>query len=307
MAEASTIGGSSGALPNLLVIGAMKCGTSSLHRYLDLHPEIVMADVKEPNFFLDRSSWGRWDEGVDWYRQLFDASASRRGEASVNYTNLPTSMPVAERIKRTLTGEDLRLIYMVRDPIDRAVSHYLHAQAAGREPRSIEQALGDLRSRYVVRSLYATQLEPFHDRFGSEGIRVETQEALLKRREETMRSVFAFLDVDPEFTSPQFDRLWEVSAGKSKRYRLAYQFTRNVGGERWAKLPTGVRWIGERFVQSKGEPPARPALSEHVTEKLTEAFRPELERLREMAGTELPGLGPAGVGQELSGPQPPLA
>lgn len=288
MGESASAQGA-GALPNLLVIGAMKCGTSSLHRYLDLHPQIAMSAWKEPNFFLDESAWGNWERGLDWYRAQFDAAAPVRGEASVNYANLPQSEPVAERIERVLGRP--RLIFMVRDPIERAISHYIHAHSAGREERSAEAALADLESRYVRRSLYATQLRPFVARFGAGSIHVETQDALLERRGETMRRVFAFLDVDPDFTSPEFERLWEVSAGKDARFTLAYRLSRRLGGsELWARLPTGARWAAERLTHRRSAGPAqRPAISDALRSRLGKLFRPELEELEAMAGVELPG------------------
>src|ERR687898_136777 len=75
-----------GALPNLVVLGAQKCGTSGLHFYLDLHPEIAMSMPKELNFFIEERGWPR---GTDWYMQHFDPDAPIRGESSPNYTTYP--------------------------------------------------------------------------------------------------------------------------------------------------------------------------------------------------------------------------
>src|SRR3712207_3189656 len=76
-----------GALPNLIVIGAMKCGTTSLHRYLDLHPEVAMSTAKELSFF---SRPERYDGlGVDWYKGFFDPTAAIRGESSPEYSHGP--------------------------------------------------------------------------------------------------------------------------------------------------------------------------------------------------------------------------
>ena len=73
-------------LPNLLIIGAQKCGTTSLHAYLDLHPNVHMAAEKELDFFIaDRA----WRNGPDWYAQRFRDDALVRGEASPNYTGWP--------------------------------------------------------------------------------------------------------------------------------------------------------------------------------------------------------------------------
>src|SRR5688500_19663917 len=74
-----------GALPNLLIIGAMKCGTTSLHHYLDLHPDISMSDPKEVRFFDDPA----WEERIDWYRGHFDPNAPVTGESSVYYSAYP--------------------------------------------------------------------------------------------------------------------------------------------------------------------------------------------------------------------------
>jgi hypothetical protein len=72
-----------GALPNLLILGAQKCGTSGLHYYLGLHPEVSMSKPKELNFFIEERNWTR---GTDWYKRHFDASATVRGESSPNNT-----------------------------------------------------------------------------------------------------------------------------------------------------------------------------------------------------------------------------
>ena len=277
----------SGALPNLIVIGAMKCGTSSLHRYLDLHPEVAMSAMKEPNFFVADVRWGNWDRGLDWYRRQFDPTAPVRGEASVNYT-LPSRIDdVAALIEETL-GKP-RLIFMVRDPVERSISHYMHARAAGREDGDIETALSDSGSRYVQRSLYATTLRPFAERFGMEGIHVEPQEELLGNREETMARIFAFLGVDPTFSSPEFQRLWEVSAGKDTKFTLAYRLTRRLGGaERWSRLPTRARWLAERAVVGPQRAATdRPGISPELRRRLAHLYRPEVEELRRLTGLSL--------------------
>lgn len=281
---------SKGALPNLIIIGAMKCGTSSLHRYLDLHPEISMSALKEPNYFIDPAGGApsTLDRGIDWYRSLFDPAAPIRGEASVNYTSLPATGGTAAQIAAAL-GEP-KLIYMVREPVSRTISHYMHAKAAGREPRGIDEALADPHSRYVRRSLYATQLEPFIEAFGREALLIETQGALMSDRRATLQRAFEFLAVDPDFDSPEFDRLWEVSSGKSRRFTFAYKLSRRIGGGEWVtRLPPRVRWAGERLFLGGGKKQAveRPAISAATEASLRQAFAPELDRLEEISGLDL--------------------
>ncbi len=90
-------GGANGALPNLIVIGGLKCGTTSLHHYLNLHPEIGMSRPKELNFFVEELNW---ELGADWYRGHFPADVAVRGETSPHYTNRPRFEGVAERMRR---------------------------------------------------------------------------------------------------------------------------------------------------------------------------------------------------------------
>ena len=113
--------GAGGTLPNLVVIGGLKCGTTSLHHYLNLHPQIAMSRPKELNFFVDELNW---ELGPDWYASHFSADAAVRGESSPHYTNRPRFEGVAGRM-HGLLGE-ARVAYVVRYPIDRLLSHYLH-------------------------------------------------------------------------------------------------------------------------------------------------------------------------------------
>jgi hypothetical protein len=74
------------ALPNLIIVGGLKCGTTSIHHYLGLHPQVQMSKPKELNFFVEHLNW---DLGLDWYRGRFDERFPVRGESSPHYTNLP--------------------------------------------------------------------------------------------------------------------------------------------------------------------------------------------------------------------------
>ncbi|MDP9377464.1 MAG: sulfotransferase [Actinomycetota bacterium] len=204
------------SLPNLIVIGAMKCATTALHRYLDLHPQIVMAAQKEMNFFVGPSvaegnaeqAWhrGNWHRGVDWYAEHF-ADAPVRGEASPSYTS-PSFPEAAARMAAVVP--DARLIYLVRDPIDRALSQYEHHRRMGTEQRGLEEALLDAGSQYLQRSAYHARLQPYLDRFPGERIAIVLQEDLLDRRHETLASLYRFAGVDDEFWASELDALVHV-------------------------------------------------------------------------------------------------
>src|SRR5215210_188194 len=226
-----------GALPNLIIIGALKAGTTSLHSYLDAHPEVGMSQIKELDFFIEPGHLGR---GPDWYRSHFDPAYRVRGEASPRYAMRPMTDPVAERIRRL--APDTRLIYLVRDPISRAVSHYLHHRRIGREFQPIDQALSVYRHYYVELSRYRYQLEPFLQTFGQERILILCQEKLRRERREAMREVFTFLGVDPTFDSPKFERELMVTAEQGDTLLTARRLATRLGIRgAWPKLPLPVR------------------------------------------------------------------
>src|ERR687891_2907647 len=141
-------------LPNLLIIGAQKWGTTSLHAYLDLHPDVHMSAEKELDFFIaDRG----WRNGPDWYARRFRDDAAVRGEASPNYTAWPVWDGVPERAASLVRGA--RLVYLVRDPIERLESHYLQRRLQDGERGDVATVIGDVhdpRNLFVARSRYAS-------------------------------------------------------------------------------------------------------------------------------------------------------
>ncbi len=280
------------ALPNLIVIGGLKCGTTSLHHYLGLHPEIGMSRPKELNFFVSELNW---ELGADWYAGHFSAGDPVRGETSPHYTNEPRFAGVAERM-RGMLGADARLVYMVRDPIDRLLSHYLHNVGGGYEDRSMEEALTP-DSAYVRRSLYAMQAAPYLEHFGAERIAFVTREELRDEREVTMRRLFGFLGVDEGFSSPQFEREWETGSAKGGGgFKLMDRAVRLPGlralDRNFDRLPESLRWMVERVVHDPGSGEAqKPELPAELRDPLLELFRPDVERLEEIIGRPTDWLG----------------
>ena len=281
------------AMPNLIVIGGLKCGTTSLHHYLGLHPEIGMSRPKELNYFVEELNWGL---GEDWYANHFSARDTVRGETSPHYTNEPRFSGVAARMRDAL-GPGAKLVYMVRDPVDRLLSHYLHNVGGGYERRSMEEALGDPDSAYVQRSLYAKQATPYLEAFGADAVAIVTREELRDEREATMRRLFELAGVDPGFTSPQFAREWETGSAKGGGgFRLMDRAVRLPGlrslDRNFDRLPESLRWMVERIVHDPGSGEApKPELPDAVRARLVEIFRPDVERLEEICGRDLGWLG----------------
>src|SRR4051794_6455726 len=274
-----------GRLPNLVVIGGLKCGTTSLHHYLNLHPAVEMSRPKELNFFVAELNWPL---GAEWYASHFSGAASIRGESSPHYTSRPRFEGVAERMRSVLG--DARLVYMVRDPIDRMLSHYLHNAGGGYEHRTLADALADPDSAYVSRSLYAFQLEPYLEHFGSEGIEIVAREELKDTRAETMRRLFAFLGVNPGFTSEQFEREWETGTAKAGgRFRIMDRAVRLPGlralDRNFDRLPESMRWLVERVVHDPDAGAApKPEIPPALRQQLASLFRDDIARLERIAG-----------------------
>lgn len=186
-------------LPNLLVIGAMKGGTTSLWEYLRQHPQVYMSDTKEIHFF-DRDD--RWARGRSWYEPHFAAAGPAHavvGEATPAYARFPLHRDVPARAASLVP--DARLVYVLRDPIARIRSHYLHHRTLGLESLPFARAVVE-HSTYVDTSRYAMQIEQWLRHFDSGRLLVLTSEQLRARRTETMRRVYGFLGVDESFTPP---------------------------------------------------------------------------------------------------------
>lgn len=287
-------------MPNLIVIGGLKCGTTSLHHYLNLHPQIAMSRPKELNFFVTELNW---DLGRDWYADHFDPAAPVRGESSPHYTNLPRFAGVAERM-RSLLGDDVRLVYLVRDPIDRMLSHYLHNVGGAYEHRPLAEALTDTESAYLARSRYAMQLEPYLREFGVERVTIVSREELRDERASTMRRLFELCAVDPSFRSEQFEREWETGSGKAGGgFRLMDRAVRLPGlralDRNFDRLPESLRWLVERLVHDPDTGAApKPELPSDLRERLIALVRPDTERLEALTGRRFGWL-------KAGSPEPP--
>lgn len=180
-------------LPDFLMIGAMKCGTSTLAAQLGQQAGVFMTTPKEPNFFSDDPVWA---QGVGWYSALFDGAApgDLAGEASTHYTKLPTYPETLPRMQATLTAPP-RLIYMIRNPVERAVSHYLHEWSEGNmgaDPAAAFAAAPEI----VDYGCYARQIAPFVEAYGAQAIHLTSLEQLKSDPGGTFAAVAAHLGLE---------------------------------------------------------------------------------------------------------------
>lgn len=227
------------ALPDLLVVGAMKCGTSALHEVLDRHPDVAMAPGKELNFFLgpdepphgDPDTWwltGQWHRGPEWYAAQLDPDAQVRGESSPGYTD-PSHPEVAARVRALVP--DVRLVYLVRDPLERAVSQWRHHVRDGTERRPVEVALLDPASQYVDRSRYRERIAPFLELFVPEQLLVVVQERLRADPDREVRRVLAHAGADPARWDPSGPPPRPSTTGTDLPVGLPDRFTERVADD----------------------------------------------------------------------------
>ncbi len=152
--------------PDFIVLGAMKSATTTLHEQLARQPGLFMSRPKEPNYFSDDAIHAR---GWRWYSSLFHAArpGDLRGESSTHYTKLPSYPQTVDRMVRDLPR--IKLIYLMRHPIDRLISQYIHEITSGR----IRVALSEAIYRHpelIDYSRYTMQLRPFCEAYGIESI-----------------------------------------------------------------------------------------------------------------------------------------
>lgn len=194
--------------PNLFVVGAMKAATSSLHAALARHPDVFMADFKEPAYFLgptDGSSppalSDRYRNDLGCYLTLFadGASAKYRGESTTDYTKRPRYTGVAERI--AAFEPDARIIYLLRDPVERTISHYWWAVEKEGETRQILQALEE-DEFFLQVSHYAWQLEPYWRVFDRARILVVSTERFSRLGDRVLWEILTWLGVRTDVALP---------------------------------------------------------------------------------------------------------
>jgi len=272
---------SNGALPTFILIGAMKCGTTSLHHYLGAHPQICVSDPKEPDFFLRRN-----EKDLAWYRQCFQEPAQAYGEASTNYTKYPAFQGVPGRMHRVLP--DLKILYLVRDPIERAVSHYAHNRVAGRESQSVDEAFRPVEdSHYLQTSRYHFQLSQYLEHYPEEDVLVIESERLRADRLEVLQEIFAFLGVARNVEASAFEEEYHTTSGKLKpgvsTFLQETQFGRFLTSVGKALLPDVLL---ERGLEAFRTDIERPTLSESTRERMRAYLQPDVAQLRRLTGKD---------------------
>jgi len=263
-------------LPDFIIIGAMKCATSTLHNQLALNG-CHMSDPKEPCFFSDEP---RWNRGIEWYSSLFEQARPGQlcGESSTHYTKLPTHPETASRMRRVVP--DAKLIYVIRDPIERIVSQYIHEWSQCEITTPFADAI-DRHTRLLDYSRYAMQIRPYVEIFGPDRVLIVFYECL---KDDPLSQ----LDRVGRFIGLEHTPVWQSEASSnrsSERLRMPQPlreilFHPIVSGLRRRLVP--ARW--REAVKSRLRMTDRPELDPALRDRIERVLDDDLAELARLTG-----------------------
>ena len=271
-------------LPTFLIVGAARSGTTSVWQYLRDHPDVFMPDEKEVNFFNED---GSFDRGLDWYAGLFAPGRGKKaiGEASPSYL---ASTEAAPRMAAVVP--DARLVAILRNPIDRTYSHYLHGRFFAVERRSFRHAVEqELRSpgdvpwpfNYVAQSHYHEQLVRLNAYYPREQILVQLLDDLRTDPAAAFRSVCEHLGIDPTVIPASLGET--KNAYRESRAQPLVRFLMRPAINR--RIPKRVWPVIQRLVTREGGAPE--PIDPDVRARLAEHFAPANVALGEWLGRDL--------------------
>ena len=264
---------SAGSLPDFIIIGAMKSGTTTLQSQLAAQDGVFMSTPKEPNYFSDDAIFA---QGRDWYERLFAGATPNalKGEASTHYTKLPTYPETLARMTAVLPAP--KLVYMIRNPMARAVSHYIHEWSLRGAGNDAQTAFRN-QTEFVDYGRYAMQIAPFIEAYGSERILLTCLEAFKADPEAEFARVAAFLDL-PEGTAWQHDlEAQNVSGQRFRRLPFQSLLVDNTVARalRYALVPNSVR----DKIRARRQITERPEIPADIDAQMKIQFLEDRERL----------------------------
>jgi hypothetical protein len=279
--------GKSRIAPNFLIIGAKKACTTTLYKLLLTHPKVWMPAQKEPAYFASASFGSR--DAADAYFGLFAASSRSAiaiGEASTAYTTLPHNGPTPHRIRQVL-GQP-KLIYLMRDPVDRVVSNYRHWVA--RKPTVAAPSLTEaLRQSSILidTSRYAFQLQQYFDVFERESICVLLAEELIRSPHEILGQVQSFLALPPHEWPQRIPQ-----ANSSLQLRSTVQLKKLVRSDAlWQMsrrlIPEQCKGVLRACIQQIQPPLKNPAVTASEIQHVLDLVADDLEQLHRWFGDRL--------------------
>ena len=274
-------------LPTFLILGAQKCGTTALHALLSQHHEICMSAPKETNFFNLH-----FDKGVSYYRRTFFSSwkgQNAAGEATPTYLFLPY---IPRRVRKTLP--EVKMLVILRDPVQRAFSHWWMNTTHGRETSNFRDAIRnslkfsdeDIANAkmcgwfYLQIGYYAEQLKRYFRAFPRERFHIIFDRQLKENAEATLMEIHRFIGVSPQ--SPPGTPLRRHEALGPFGAKLKGML-RRVSLDRF--IPPEMGSAARRFFMAFGDHP--PTIDTEMREWLSEHYRPHNQALQELLNADV--------------------
>lgn len=258
--------------PDFIIIGAMKCATSTLHDQLAQSSSFFMTTLKEPNFFSDDEVY---KNGQQWYSSLFDEAkeGQLKGESSTHYTKLPEYPETINRIYAFCP--DIKLIYIMRHPVDRMISNYIHQWTQRVISCDINKAVfkyPDL----INNSRYNMQVEPYIEKFGYKNILPLFVERIKADPLKELTTVYNYLNV---LSEPKWEKELKSNVSAERLRACAWRdaiVNNNIARIiRRTLVPQRLRNAVKNIWTMKG----RPTLSEDVLTQVKKIFDQDLKKL----------------------------
>jgi hypothetical protein len=265
-------------LPSFLIIGAMKAATSTLHEQLGRQPGIFLPELKEPNFFSDDANYAR---GIEWYASQFAEAKpeSLLGEVSTHYTKRPTHPHTIERMREWF--ESPRFIYVMRHPVDRLISQYMHQCSEGEIKCDLEVAI-ERHPELIHYSRYAFQIEPYLAAFGEKSVLPVIFERLTRDPDEEFARICEFIGYEGQ---PQWDFGFEPDNVSAQRVRKFPLYDLFIGSQLGTSLRRNlVPKRARTFIRERLMMGARPVLPLERRRALEQEFNEDLSALAPWLG-----------------------
>lgn len=195
-----------------MIIGVQKCGTTTLAHWLAQHPEIKMCSQKEPEFFSKNTKWK--NELEDYHALFKDGNGKLLMEASTSYSWLLEYPETPERLYEY--NKDLKLIYIVREPIARIKSHYRHHVLKGYTKKPFSQEVFS-NPTYLAHSSYDAQLRKFRHLFGDDQILCLQFEDLIKSEVSVLKKITSFLGIEDFQSKDEIDLTAQNTSSELKK------------------------------------------------------------------------------------------
>lgn len=271
--------------PDFIIIGAMRAGTTALAERLSRHPDIGMSRLKETDYFIAEKNY---DRGPAWYRSLFPEEKPIRGEASPNYTKNDVFAGVPERIRAA--RPDVKLIYIVRDPVDRFWSQYNHTWLMrGGLPLPDDLLSAGEGAHILASSMYSRQLDAYLRVFPAEQIRVVDLDDFAFNAPRTLDEICRFVGAGPGFHIAGADAANSAeSLARTPGWALKLSQHKALVGLR-AALSAEVKDSMRRALSHVQTRPRRtPTISEDARARVKDALAEDAARFRALTGRAFP-------------------